>query len=250
MLVNKSGFAAIIKVETPQVIVMHCILHRHVQAVKTLPNGLKDVMSTAIQVVNFIWAPATDHRLFKVLCQDIGFLHNVLLYYTEVRWLSRGQALSRPIELHTDVAMFLQEKMNALCMEFDSQQFVLALAYLADSFSYLNDLNISIQEPNKTILDAAENLKSFLEKLPFWMRRVQNNNVANFAGLEEILSCQGIKRDVPTALKDHILIHLRTLQTSFDNYFGSEVLQQNVWVRNPFSVNVDSLDDEDLPRMI
>ena len=146
--------------------------------------------------------------------------------------------------------MFLREKMNALCEEFDSPEFFLALAYLADIFSHLNDLNISIQLPNKTILDAGENLKSFLEKLPLWMRRVQNNNVANFARLEEILSCQGIERDVPIALKDDILIHLWTLQTSFDNsyYFGSEVLQQNVWVRNPFTVNLDSLDDEDLTK--
>ena len=76
--------------------------------------------------------------------------------------------------------MFLQEKRNALCEEFDSPEFVLALAYLADIF---DDLNISIQGPNKTMLDARENLKSFLEKLILWMRRVQNNNIANFAQL-------------------------------------------------------------------
>ena len=45
-------------------------------------------------------------------------------------------------------------------------------------------------------------------------------------------------------MKDDILIHHRTVQTSFDNYFGSRVLQQNVWVRNPFTVNVDSLDKD------
>ncbi|KAF2356531.1 Ribonuclease H-like domain [Trinorchestia longiramus] len=248
MLGNKSGVAALVKVEAPHAIVTHCILHRHALAVKTLPKSLNDVMSTAIQVVNFIRARATNHRLFKVLYQDIGFPHNVLLYYTEVRWLSRGQAFSRLIELHTEVAMFLQEKRNALCEEFNSPEFILVLAYLAKIFSHVNDLNISIQGSNKTIVDAGEKLKSFLEKLPLWMKRVQNNNVANVARLEEILSYQRIERDVPTALKDDILIYLRTLQTSFDNYFGSEVLQQNVWVRNPFTGNLDSVDDEDLVK--
>ncbi|KAF2345701.1 hypothetical protein FHG87_023543 [Trinorchestia longiramus] len=61
MLENKSGFASF---------------------VKTLHKSLKD-MSTAIQVVNFIQARPTNRRLNEVLCQDIGSLHNVLLYYTE-----------------------------------------------------------------------------------------------------------------------------------------------------------------------
>ena len=231
MLVNKSGFAVLVMVEALHVILTHCILHRHALAVKTLPNSLKDVMSTAIQVVNFIQAWATNHQLFKVLCQDIGSLHNVLLYYTEVRWLSRGQALSRLIELHAEIAMSLQEKRNALCEEFDSPEFVLALAYLADIFSHLNYLNISIQVPNKTILDAGENLKSFLEKLPLWMKRVQNNNVANFARLEEILSCQGIESDVPTALKDDILIHLKS------SYMARSLPVENLLRQNMGSIN-------------
>ncbi|KAF2365349.1 hypothetical protein FHG87_003896 [Trinorchestia longiramus] len=248
MLGNKSGFTVLIKAEAFQAIVTHCIPHRHALAVKTLPKTLKDVMSTTIQVVNLIRARATNHRLYKVVCQDIGSLHNVLLYYSEKRWLSRGQALSRLIELHTEVVMFQQEKRNALCEEFDSPKFILALAYLSDIFSHFNYNSISIQGPNKTIVDAGEKLKSFLEKLPHWTRSVQNNNVVNFARLEEILLWQGIERNIPTALKDDILIHLSTLQTSFDNYLCSEVLQQNVWVWNPFTANLDSVYDEDLTK--
>lgn len=245
MLGNKSGLTSLIKAEAPQVTVTHCILHRHALASKTLPNGLKLFMTTAVQVVNFIRARATNHRLFKVLCQDIGSIHEVLLYHTEVRWLSRGQVFSRLIELQVEVAMFLREKESDLAGKFDEPNFIFALAYLADIFSHLNDLNISIQGPNKTILDASEKLKSFLEKLPLWTRRVESNNFANFTRLEEaLLGHQGL----PAASKDDILTHLTTLRMSFQNYFGSEELQRDTWIRNPFLVDLDSIPDEDMTK--
>lgn len=65
------------------------------------------------------------------------------------------------------------------------------LAYQAGIFSHLNDLNSSIQGPNKTILDAGEKLKFFLEKLPLWMRQVEISNLANFPQLEEALQGRG-----------------------------------------------------------
>ena len=87
--------------------------------------------------------------------------------------------------------MFLQEKRNTLCEEFDSQKFVLALAYLADIFSHLNDLNILIQEPNKTILDAGENLKLFLEKLPLWMNRSETTTLPTLHGWKKSCHTKG-----------------------------------------------------------
>ena len=154
MLGNKSGFAGLVKAEAPHVAVTHCILHRHALASKTLPQNLKDVMSTVVQVVNFIRARATNHRLFKILCQEVGSVHDVLLYHTEVRWLSRGQVFTRLMELRAEVAMFLREKESNLCEKFEDPDFVLNLAYLADIFAHLNDLNRSIQGPDVTIMDA------------------------------------------------------------------------------------------------
>ncbi|KAF2364195.1 hypothetical protein FHG87_005048 [Trinorchestia longiramus] len=98
MLGNKSGFAALVRVEARHAIVTHCILHRHALAIKTLPRRLKDVMSTAIQTVNFIRDRATHHRLFKVFCKDIGSLHNILLYYTEFYTTELGKFWCSMIE--------------------------------------------------------------------------------------------------------------------------------------------------------
>jgi hypothetical protein len=53
MLGNTFGFATLVKKEAPHV-VTYCFLHRHALATKTLPTTLKEVLSTAIKLINFI----------------------------------------------------------------------------------------------------------------------------------------------------------------------------------------------------
>ena len=45
MLGNKSGFAALIKKEAPNVTVTHCMLQRHALAAKSLPLTHKEILS-------------------------------------------------------------------------------------------------------------------------------------------------------------------------------------------------------------
>jgi len=67
MLGKSSGFTALRKKAIPYyIIITHCFLHRHALASKTLPTNLKEVMTTAVKVVNFFRARALHHRLFKV----------------------------------------------------------------------------------------------------------------------------------------------------------------------------------------
>jgi hypothetical protein len=129
----------------PQVVVIHCFLHRHALASKTLSPRLKSAVDTVVQAVNFIRSRSLNHRIFKIFCQEVGAAHELLLYRTEVRWLSHGRVFTRVMEFRTKIAMFLREKENKLCEDFETQGFIVSLAYLADIFSHLNDLNISHQ---------------------------------------------------------------------------------------------------------
>ena len=92
MLGNKSGFASLVKKEIPHIAVT---LHRHALVAMSLPEKRKNLLSIAVSAVNYIRGNALNHRLFKVFCNEIGAKRSVLLYHTEVKWLSRGRVLTR-----------------------------------------------------------------------------------------------------------------------------------------------------------
>lgn len=252
MLGNKSGFSALVKEEVPDIVTTHCILHRQALACKTLPPTLKSVLSTAVQVVNFIRSRALNHRLFKLFCQEVGSEHEVLLYHTEVRWLSRGRILSRLVELRVELAIFLREKESDLADKLDCPHFIHYLAYLADIFSILNELNTSLQGPAVTVMDATEKLQAFLNKLPLFQRRLEKSNFANFPLLDEVVvaaAAEGrAEGTLPDNIKEEISEHLSTLQRSFDGYFCQEIARKDLWIRNPFLCELDNIDDSDLAK--
>ena len=188
MLGKTSGFASLVKKEAPHIIVTHCFLHRHALASKTLSPALKEILSVSVKIVNFVRARALNNRIFKRLCQEMGAQHEVLLYHTEVRWLSRGQVLKRLMELRKEVSFFLREKQNPLSVQFDKKEFIYGLAYSEDIFGHLNEVNLSFQGPDVTIMDVTERLQAFQAKLPLWKRRLETDNFANFPMLEEVIS--------------------------------------------------------------
>ena len=87
MLGNKFGFAFLVKREISHITVTHCMLHRHALAAKSLPEKLKNVLSTVVSAVNYIRGKALNHCLFKAFCNEAGAKHSLLLYPAEVRWL-------------------------------------------------------------------------------------------------------------------------------------------------------------------
>ena len=90
MLGSKSRFQALVQRKAPNLIFPHCFIHREALACKTLPCGLQEVLNVTIKVVNFVKSSATYTRLFRKLSEDMESDHKNLLYYTKVRWLSKG----------------------------------------------------------------------------------------------------------------------------------------------------------------
>jgi hypothetical protein len=70
---------------------------------------------------------------------------------------------------------------------FGRKDFIHGLAYLEDIFNHVNEINLSIQGPEFTIIDATEKSQAFLAKLPIWKKRAEANILANFQMLEEVL---------------------------------------------------------------
>lgn len=208
---------------------------------------MKNVLDISVKTINWIRGRALYHRLFKSLCQDFGSEHSVLLFHTEVRWLSRGRALTRFFELREEAKALLKERDNDLSKEMESKEFNQMLAYLGDIFSRMNDLSVSMQGKNVNILKCCEKLKAFKEKLHLWCRRVKRGNLSNFPSLEEMVDED--ESLIPSVCEE-IVNHLEILSKSFDGYFGGGELETSEeWILNPYSYNLDYTcmsDDEKL----
>ena len=234
------------KKEIPDLQITHCFLHRHALASKTLPPNLKKVLDTCVKIINWIRGRALNHRIFKSFCEDLGCEHSVLLFHTEVRWLSRGQALTRFFELREEIKVFfLEERECDLVGALESQEFAQMLAYLADIFTRMNDLSISLQGKGINILKACEKLNSLKEKLHLWRRRIERGRLSNFPSREEMVDDAG--SIIPT-VREEIVAHLEMLSESFDGYFAAGDLKiSEEWIMNPYSYNLEKMsDDEEL----
>src|SRR5215469_10959991 len=86
----------------------HCVIHQENLIAKKL--NLDHVMSVIVRIVNFIRGRALNHRLFKDLLDELDSAHGHLIYFAEVRWLSRGKLMTRFIGLMTEIKIFLHSK--------------------------------------------------------------------------------------------------------------------------------------------
>ena len=88
---------------------IHCSIHREALATKKISPRLKNVLDAAVKIVNFIKARPLNSRIFRELCKEMGSNHEQLLLHTEVRWLSRGNVLTRLFELREELQIFFNE---------------------------------------------------------------------------------------------------------------------------------------------
>ena len=104
-----------------------------------------------MKTINLIRGRALNHRLFKSLCQVFGSEHSALLFHIEVRWLSRGRALTRFFELREEVKALPKERDYDRPKEMESQEYNQILAYMSDIFTRMNDPSVSIQGKSTNI---------------------------------------------------------------------------------------------------
>ncbi|XP_039272297.2 protein FAM200B-like [Styela clava] len=107
MIGAKSELVSLIKQKNPEIQGTHCMIHKAALVSKTIPKRLHEHLSVVIKVVNYVKSSALSTRLFRKLCKDMDADHTTLLYHTQVRWLSKGNMLSRVFELKEEVKLFL-----------------------------------------------------------------------------------------------------------------------------------------------
>ena len=147
----------------------HCYIHRQNLASKKITPEFNEVLSKSFKIINYIKKQCFKYKNVKNLWDEMGCHPQNLLFHSEVRWLSGGEALNRLYELQKRVELFIIDNKGDLSHYFQDKKWVARLAYLSEICSYINELNLKLQGPNTIIFDAWNKIESFKKKLKLWL---------------------------------------------------------------------------------
>ena len=221
------GFITKAKQKNPTMVATHCMLHREALTAKTMPPDLTDVLNEVVKIVNYVKSRPLQTRLFTTLCSEMGSEHQGLLLHTEVRWLSRGRTLARVYELREELQAFARDHDLPFKENINDDFWWLQLAYLADMFAHMNELNAKMQGRNETVLSATDKINGFRSKLALWRQRVAKKNIDMFP-----LTATNTT-DKSAVFFYSISAHLSALKKRFETYFPHKN-EEFDWVRDPF----------------
>lgn len=209
----------------------HCIIHQEQLCAKEL--GFDRLMKLVTDAINFIRSKGLNHRQFKDILESNDALHNDLVYYCEVRWLSRGEALRKFADLFDEIIAFLEEKGKPTRL-LKEESFRSDLAFLVDITEHLNQLNKKLMGKDKFITELVNSVAAFKLKLQLFSRQLAQQNFVNFSYLKKV------KDRYPNKVLDYSE-QIKLLQNVFENRF-QDFETNNVKFKlfaDPFSVTID-----------
>jgi iron-sulfur cluster repair protein YtfE (RIC family) len=106
------------------------------------------------------------------------------------------------------------------------------IAYLADMFGLLNQLNISLQGP---IIDLYDKIKSFQMKVDLWLSKLKLKNTYMFPVLAACLEKNNNVTGLNESLLSEIKVHLLCLKEELSRYFSDISNKLFPLVKSPFT---------------
>lgn len=212
----------------------HCIIHQ--QALASMSANFSDVMKIVIDTVNFIRGRGLKHRQFQDFLRNLEAEYTDVLYFTQVRWLSRGAVLQRVFSLRQEIASFMDEEGRPVD-EFRDCEWISKLALLADITCVLNVLNQRLQGNGKLICDMYTDIKAFNSKITFLISQLQQNNLMHFKCCTQMITDKTFKLDTQLAVE--LLV---SLQEQFNSRFSDfDCVSSDLRLfQNPFAVDVNT----------
>ncbi|XP_023227897.1 general transcription factor II-I repeat domain-containing protein 2A-like [Centruroides sculpturatus] len=195
MIGKKEGLVKLIEndaiaVENSRLMKYHCILHQENLCAKALK--MDHVMQIVVKTVNFIRARGLYHRQFQEFLKNIDAEYSDIVYFAEIRWLSRGQMLKRFYDLLNEIKSFMTSKAKSV-PEFDDANWLADLAFLVDLTGHLNDLNTRLQGKNQLISAMFQIINAFQVKLKLWQAQLNANDFSHFNTLSKHIPKKGKK---------------------------------------------------------
>lgn len=157
-----------------------------------------------------------------------------VVYFSHVRWLSRGKCLKRFYELRHEIDLFMNDKQKPV-LELSNDEWLLDLCFLVDIVEKLNQLNISLKGKDNLIIDSCNYINAFQKKLVLFEFQLKNNNVQHFPLLNELKNSKHI--DSIKYAKE-----IKKLIAAFESRFTNLDKYKTIFeiYSSPFHTNVNS----------
>ncbi|XP_044751794.1 SCAN domain-containing protein 3-like [Coccinella septempunctata] len=219
------GFISHLKRIVPEVIAIHCVIHRQHLVAKNLCGRLHQSLQFVINAVNKIRSNALNTRLFAQLCDENDEDFRRLLLHTEVRWLSKGACLTRFYSLFESVLQFLDSRDSDLKKNLINSK--ADIAYLTDLFKKFNDLNLQLQGDSLNLIKTKGAVSAFLGKLKFMKQNISRREFSQFSNLSQV---ECLDEDIQTYVQHLIALH-DDFKIRFEDILTMEIPP---WIINPF----------------
>ncbi|XP_004213339.2 general transcription factor II-I repeat domain-containing protein 2-like [Hydra vulgaris] len=230
------GFVALFKKSiNHNILSYHCIIHQEQLCAKVLK--MKEVVEIVIQTVNFIRSRGLNHRQFKQLLEDCGSEAEDVIYFCQVRWLSRAATLKRFWILIPEIIKFLKIKDKDTSF-LENNDWLNDLAFLVDITQMLMELNIKLQGKDQLISKLYENVETFVLKLKLLKQQLSQKSLIHFKTLSE--------RNTNTVDYEKYCNLILKVIDEFDTRFCDfkEVKNELDLFSHPFSIKVETVRDE------
>lgn len=242
MVGTKNGLIGLMQTElekseiTTQLIASHCIIHQENLCAKQLK--MDHVMSVVVKTVNFIRARGLNHRQFKEFLGDIEAEYSDVIYYSEVRWLSRGKVLHRFYNLRKEILLFMEMKEKTV-QELLDDNWILDLAFLVDITNHLNNLNTALQGKDQLVNNLYDHVKAFQAKLKLWENQLSKSNTVHFSSLTECKTHENLEK-----VKKYTE-QISILRTEFSSRFSDFAAHEHDFklFSDPFNFNAETAPD-------
>uniref|UniRef100_A0A8C6L134 DUF4371 domain-containing protein n=1 Tax=Nothobranchius furzeri TaxID=105023 RepID=A0A8C6L134_NOTFU len=236
MIGRHAGSIAHCKGDTdfPTFLHYHCIIHQ--QAICSKVTGFEHVMTPVVKIINSIRSKAKQHRIFKVLLEELSAEYGDLLLHTEIRWLSRRRVLQHfYFSLLCEIKEFIQSKGDDISLLEDTE-WIPDLAFLTDITGKLNHLNCELQGKGKTVADMISAVNAFKAKMNIFSVHLQKKRVLHFPSVQSVLNDNASASETFDKVVDKYSEVINRLGQEFENRFHDfDQLEPCVsFISNPF----------------
>ncbi|XP_058141943.1 general transcription factor II-I repeat domain-containing protein 2B isoform X2 [Dasypus novemcinctus] len=212
-----------------------CIIHQESLCAQKLK--MDHVMDVVVNSVNWICSRGLNHGGFTTLLYELDSQYGSLLYYTEIKWLSRGLVLKRFFESLKEIDSFMSSRGKPL-PQLSSKDWIKDLAFLVDMTMHLNTLNISLQGHSQIVTQMYDLIRAFLAKLCLWETHLARNNLAHFPTLKSV------SRNESDGL--NYIPKIAELKTEFQKRLSDFKLYESdlTLFSSPFSMKIDHVHED------